>query len=99
MSKLQEIWDFFVGKKTFLAGIAIVTVTVLFAFNLIDDRTFTILTGLFGSGGLMALRNGQTTEADRLVVAAKGETRKIMASSSIDAATVVEAIEDSEQVS
>lgn len=55
------------GKKTYIFSVALVTVTVLYAFNLIDEHAFIVLSGLFGSGGLAALRSGQATESAKVI--------------------------------
>jgi hypothetical protein len=63
----MKILEFLKGYKTYFIVLCITLITVAYAFNLIDEHAFTILMGLFGGGGLAALRHGQTSETEKLL--------------------------------
>lgn len=56
--KLMFVWHFLAGKKSYIVGIMLILV------GLIDSDIERVLEGL----GLMALRNGLTTEAAKMLL-------------------------------
>lgn len=47
---------FLKGYRTYILAGLTVTITILYAFNLIDLHSFTVLIGLFGGGAVGSLR-------------------------------------------
>lgn len=50
--------EFLAGYKSYIIGGMMALSAILFAFGVIDYKTFTALVSLFGGTGVMALRKG-----------------------------------------
>lgn len=53
---MKDLYLFLEGKKTYLMATGIALTVFLHILNLIDDATYQALLGLFGAGGLAALK-------------------------------------------
>lgn len=52
----MNLWNKLTGYKTYLMALGASITVLLHLLNIIDSQTFQTLLGLFGAGGLAALR-------------------------------------------